>query len=166
MLKHLQIQSTIFDRNRPWNCEYCQPKIARNVDGKLATFNRKRFTQVASRFMIKQEFYTSRKTNELLSRSSHTILMGRFKEYLIYDDIYEFLSSLYPIGASLDILDKHAVFYNSLQRLDVLCQYREEQIKDRHLVLFGLKPSYVRLDKAIQDILVTNNVNKLRLLLT
>lgn len=75
--------------------------------------------------------------------------MGQFKEYLIFDDVYEFLNSLYSLPDSLRILNKHAVFYNSLQRLDVLCQYREQQIKDRHLILFGLKPSYVPLDKSV-----------------
>ena len=82
-------------------------------------------------------------------RNSRTVLVGKFKEYLIYDDVYEFLASMYPLSQSLDILDRHAVFYDSLQKLEVLCQYREFQIRDRHLVLFGLKPIYVRLDKSI-----------------
>lgn len=99
--------------------------------------------------MIKQEFYAARKISELLMRNSRTVLVGKFKEYLIYDDVYEFLASMYTLSQSLDILDRHAVFYDSLQKLEVLCQYREFQIRDRHLVLFGLKPSYVRLDKSI-----------------
>ena len=64
--------------------------------------------------MIKQEFYSARKISELLNRNSRTILVGKFKEYLIYDDVYEFLHSLYTPAVSLDILDRHAVFYDSL----------------------------------------------------
>ena len=65
--------------------------------------------------MIKQEFYAARKVSELLMRNMRTNLVGKFKEYLIYDDVYEFLHSMYRIDVSLDILDRHAVFYDSLQ---------------------------------------------------
>ena len=95
--------------------------MARNVDGKINSFCRKYFTHTAGKFMIKQEFYAARKISELLMRSMRTNLVGKFKEYLIYDDIYEFLHSVYKIDDSLDILDRHAVFYDSLQQLEVLC---------------------------------------------
>lgn len=76
--------------------------------------------------MIKEEFYESRKVVELLNTNSRSVLVAQFKDYLIYDDIYEFLTSLYDIDASLDILTRHAVFYDSLSSLEVLCQYRED----------------------------------------
>lgn len=95
--------------------------MARNVDGKITSFCRKLFMHTASKFMIKQEFYAARKISELLMKNMRTNLVGKFKEYLIYDDIYEFLHSVYNIDVSLDILDRHAVFYDSLQQLEVLC---------------------------------------------
>ena len=115
--------------------------------------------------MIKEEFYESRKVVELLNTNSRSVLVAQFKDYLIYDDIYEFLTSLYDLAASLDILTRHAVFYASLASLEVLAQYREDQIRDRHLVLHGLKPCYVGLEKPIQLILASNMRSKLRLIL-
>jgi len=69
---------------------------------------------MVSRFMIKAEFYESRKVVELLNTNSRSILVAQFKDYLIFDDIYEFLASDYPLKMSLDILTRHAVFYDSL----------------------------------------------------
>ena len=139
----------IFDRNRPWNCEYCQPKLTplRQVDRKLENFSRKCLAMIVSRFMIKEEFYESRKVVELLNTHSRSVLVAQFKDFLIYDDIYEFLTQLYDLKTSLDILNRHAVFYDSLSSLEVLCHYREDQIRDRHLVLHGLKPCYIGLEK-------------------
>ena len=76
--------------------------------------------------MIKEEFYESRKVVELLNTNTRSVLVAQFKDYLIFDDIYEFLTSLYPVRTSLDILTRHAVFYASLTQLEVLSQYREE----------------------------------------
>ena len=70
--------------------------------------------QFVSKFMIKNEFYESRKVVELLRNDIKTHLVSIFKDYLIYDDIYEFLSELYPASTSCDILVRHAVFYDSL----------------------------------------------------
>lgn len=64
--------------------------------------------------MIKDEFYESRKVVELLNTNTRSVLVAQFKDYLIFDDIYEFLTSLYAVPNSLDILTKHAVFYASL----------------------------------------------------
>ena len=64
--------------------------------------------------MIKNEFYEVRKVFELLRNDLKTHIVSMFKEHLIYDDIYEFLSELYPLKVSADILVKHAVFYDSL----------------------------------------------------
>ena len=50
---------------------------------------------MVSRFMIKEEFYESRKVVELLNTNSRSVLVAQFKDFLIYDDIYEFLTSLY-----------------------------------------------------------------------
>ena len=72
---------------------------------------------------------------------------------------------MYDLHTSLDILTRHAVFYDSLASLEVLCQYREDQIRDRHLVLHGLKPCYISLEKQIQGILASNFRNKLRIIL-
>jgi len=135
------------------------------MDKKLREFNHRRVAIVVSRFMIKEEFYESRKVLELLSTSSRSLLVAYFKDYLIYDDIYEFLTSCYNLQQSLEILTRHAVFYDSLSQLDVLAQYREDQIRDRHLVLHGLKPCYVGLEKQIQAIIASNLRNKLRLVL-
>jgi len=115
--------------------------------------------------MIKAEFYESRKVVELLNTNSRSVLVASFKDFLIFDDIYEFLTSAYSLHSSLDILTRHAVFYDSLKSLEVLCQYREDQIRDRHLVLHGLKPCYVGLEKQIQSILNSNFRNKLRIVL-
>lgn len=104
---------------------------------------------MVNRFMIKQEFYESRKVVELLNTNARSVLVAQFKDYLIFDDIYEFLTSTYSLQFSLDILTRHAVFYDSLKSLEVLCQYREDQIRDRHLVLHGLKPSYIGLERPI-----------------
>ena len=71
--------------------------------------------------MIKEEFYESRKVVELLNTNSRSVLVAQFKDFLIYDDIYEFLTSLYDLHSSLDILTRHAEFYDSLSSLEVLC---------------------------------------------
>lgn len=76
---------------------------------------------MVSRFMIKEEFYESRKVVELLNTNSRSVLVANFKDFLIYDDIYEFLTSVYDLDTSLDILTRHAVFYDSLAQLEVLC---------------------------------------------
>ena len=81
---------------------------------------------MVSRFMIKEEFYESRKVVELLNTNSRSVLVAQFKDYLIFDDIYEFLTAYYNLATSLDILTRHAVFYDSLGSLEVLCQYRED----------------------------------------
>ena len=78
------------------------------------------------KFMIKNEFYEARKVVELLRNDIKTHLVSIFKDYLIYDDIYEFLSELYPTKISAEILIRHAVFYDSLQSIQVLSQYRED----------------------------------------
>ena len=160
-------KQSIFERNRPWNCSYCQPKSTTKalIDKKVSKFSRECISHMVSRFMIKAEFYESRKVVELLNTNSRSILVAQFKDYLIFDDIYEFLASDYPLKMSLDILTRHAVFYDSLQSLEVLCQYREDQIRDRHLILHGLKPSYVGLEKQIQSILASTSRNKLRIIL-
>ena len=61
--------------------------------------------------MIKEEFYESKKVVELLNTNSRSFLVARFKEYLIYDDIYEFLTAIYTKDQSLEILNRHAEFY-------------------------------------------------------
>ena len=71
--------------------------------------------------MIKEEFYESRKVVELLNTNSRSVLVAQFKDYLIFDDIYEFLTAMYKLDISIDILTKHAVFYDSLKELEVLC---------------------------------------------
>ena len=82
--------------------------------------------KMVTRFMIKEEFYESKKVVELLNTNSKSFLVAKFKEYLIYDDIYEFLTSIYSLQDSLDILVRHAEFYDQLKDLDVLSQYRED----------------------------------------
>ena len=84
---------------------------------RAATYNKSRslIIQSVSKFMIKNEFYEARKTVELLRNEVRTHLVSMFKDYLIYDDIYEFLSELYPLKVAADILVRHAVFYDSLQ---------------------------------------------------
>ena len=99
--------------------------------------------------MIKNEFYEARKVVELLRNDVKTHLVAVFKDHLIYDDIYEFMSELYPVTVSADILIRHAEFYDSLQQIMVLSQYREDQIRDRHLIVNGLKPCYVGLDTTV-----------------
>ena len=73
--------------------------------------------KLVSKFMIKNEFYDARRVVELLRNDIKTHLVSLFKDFLIYDDIYEFLNELYPIKVSADILVRHAVFYDSLQSL-------------------------------------------------
>jgi hypothetical protein len=116
--------------------------------------------------MIKEEFYDSRKVMELLNTNSRSFLVAQFKEFLIFDDIYEFLTAVYPTRASLEILSRHADFYAQLKSLTVLSQYREDQIKDRHLVIHGIKPCYVGLEPQILAILYSNARNKLRVVVT
>ena len=62
--------------------------------------------------MIKEEFYESKKVVELLNTNSKSFLVAVFKDFLIYDDIYEFLSSIYTMAESWDILNRHAEFYS------------------------------------------------------
>ena len=62
--------------------------------------------------MIKEEFYETKKVVELLNTNSRSFLVAMFKEYLIYDDIYEFLTSIYNQKESLEILVRHAEFYD------------------------------------------------------
>ena len=75
--------------------------------------------------MIKNEFYDSRKILELLNTHSRSNLVALFKDYLIFDDIYEFMTAIYSIRDSLQILTRHAKFYDSLKDIKVLTQYRE-----------------------------------------
>lgn len=65
--------------------------------------------------MIKQEFYETRKVLELLRNDIKTHLVAIFKDHLIYDDIYEFMSEYYKKKDSAEILFRHAEFYDSLQ---------------------------------------------------
>ena len=65
--------------------------------------------------MIKQEFYETRKVLELLRNDIKTHLVAIFKDHLIYDDIYEFMSEYYKKRDSVEILFRHAEFYDSLQ---------------------------------------------------
>ena len=51
--------------------------------------------------MIKNEFYDSRKILELLNTHSRSNLVALFKDYLIFDDIYEFMTAIYSIQDSL-----------------------------------------------------------------
>ncbi len=76
---------------------------------------------MVARFMIKEEFYESRKVVELLNTNSRSVLVAMFKDYLIFDDIYEFLTSMYDLHSCMDILTRHAIFYDSLSSFEVLC---------------------------------------------
>lgn len=136
--------ASIFERIRPWNCTICQPKTApaRQVDRNLMKMSRKLLGDQVCRFMIKNEFYDSRKVLELLNTHSRSNLVALFKDYLIFDDIYEFLTAIYTVRDSLQILTRHAKFYDSLKDISILTQYRESQIRDRHLILHGLKPCF------------------------
>ena len=90
-------------------------KCTKLIDAALHNKSRDYLIQFVSKFMIKNEFYEARKTVELLRNEVRTHLVSMFKDYLIYDDIYEFLSELYPLKVAADILVRHAVFYDSLQ---------------------------------------------------
>ena len=65
--------------------------------------------------MIKDDFYLTRKTVELLRSEIKTHLVAVFKDYLIYDDIYDFFSEMYDLKESADMIKRHAAFYNSLK---------------------------------------------------
>ena len=75
-------------------------------------FTRLNVAMLIQRFMIKEEFYESKKVVELLNTNSRSFLVAIFKDYLIYDDIYEFLSSIYTRRESWEILNRHAEFYD------------------------------------------------------
>ena len=124
-------------------------KCPKLIDAALQNKSRELLIQFVSKFMIKNEFYEARKVVELLRNDIKTHLVALFKDHLIYDDVYEFMSELYPIKVSAEILIRHAEFYDSLQEIQVLSQYREDQIRDRHLIVNGLKPCYASLDTTI-----------------
>ena len=75
-------------------------------------FTRLNVAILIQRFMIKEEIYESKKVVELLNTNSKSFLVAVFKDFLIYDDIYEFLSSIYTLNESWDILNRHAEFYS------------------------------------------------------
>ena len=90
-------------------------KCQKLIDAALHNKSRDTLIQFVSKFMIKNEFYEARKVVELLRNDIKTHLVAIFKDHLIFDDIYEFMSELYPIKVSADILIRHAEFYDSLQ---------------------------------------------------
>ena len=92
-----------------------QFRTQKQIDTALFNRSRDELVQFVGKYMIKQEFYETRKIIELLRNDVKTHLVAIFKDHLIYDDIYEFMSEYYHKKVSTEILIRHAEFYDSLQ---------------------------------------------------
>ena len=89
-------------------------------------FYKKKFSikeELLTKYNKNSEEYSLMKINDLLSqKQSHFVAL--FKEYLIYDDNSEFLSSFYSKRTSYSFIK----YYSSISKLSVIPQFRNGSI--------------------------------------